>query len=45
MNQCEQVAVDSLSSLSLQLPANACSSPVNFFYPEDGGDMFFRNVG
>jgi hypothetical protein len=31
-------------SLSLQLPAHAGSSLVDFFYPEDGGDTFLRNV-
>jgi hypothetical protein len=30
---------------SLQLPAHAGSSFVDFFYPEDGGDTFLRNLG
>jgi hypothetical protein len=34
-----------LRSLSLQLPAHAGSSLVDFFYPEDGGDTFLRNFG
>jgi hypothetical protein len=32
-------------SCSLELPVHAGSSLVNFFYPEDGGDTFLRNVG
>jgi hypothetical protein len=32
-------------SLSLQPPAHAGSSPVDFFNPEDGGDTLLRNVG
>jgi hypothetical protein len=30
---------------SLQPPAHADSSLMDFFYPEDGGDTFLRNVG
>jgi hypothetical protein len=28
-----------------QLPAHAGSLLLDFLYPEDGGDTFFRNVG
>jgi hypothetical protein len=34
-----------LTGTSLQLPAHAGSSLVDFLYPEDGGDTFLRNVG
>jgi hypothetical protein len=40
MNQREQVAVAG----SIELPAHAGSSLVDFLYPKDGGDTFFRNV-
>jgi hypothetical protein len=42
INQSEQVAVD---SHELQPPAHADSSLADFLSPEDGGDMFLRNVG
>jgi hypothetical protein len=32
-------------ALSLQLPAHAGSSLVDFLYTEDEGDTFLRNVG
>jgi hypothetical protein len=31
--------------LTLQPPAHVGSSVAEFFYPEDGGDTFIRNVG
>jgi hypothetical protein len=31
--------------ISLQLPAHAGSSLMDFLYPEDGGDTFLQNVG
>jgi hypothetical protein len=34
-----------LLDITLQPPAHAGSSLVEFFYPEDEGDTFLRNVG
>jgi hypothetical protein len=42
---CSYIAGCIWRSLSLQLPAHTGSSLVEFLYPEDGGDMFFWNVG
>jgi hypothetical protein len=30
---------------SLQLPAHAGLSHMDFLYPDDGGDTFLRNIG
>jgi hypothetical protein len=44
LNQREQVAVDWVT-VRVYLPAHVGSSFVDFLYPEDGGDLFLRNVG
>jgi hypothetical protein len=36
--------VEEIHDCCLQLSAHAGLSLVDFFYPEDGGDMFLRNV-
>jgi hypothetical protein len=46
MNQREQVAAGGYSYLlTLVHQVNDLMDLVDFLYPEDGGDMFLRNVG
>jgi hypothetical protein len=43
--QLERTNIKFLEEYRLQLSAHDNSSFANFFYPEDGGDTFLRNVG